>query len=163
MDFKPKQVDFFDSVVISEEEPILECEEMISIEEKPELEMKPQFHEDKKGCPFDSNTLNFLIIQENLYNPDAFYLQKNQNNINSLMRTILMDWMMEVCAEFTLKRETFHLASNYVDRYLSKVKNIERNKLQLIGLSSMYIASKVEVFKIFIISMEKILIFIYCI
>jgi len=145
LQIKPKN-ECFDSVVISEEEPILECEERINIEVKPQIEEKIPFYEDKKGCPFDSNTLNFLIMQENLYNPDAFYLQKTQHNINSLMRTILMDWMMEVCSEFTLKRETFHLAINYVDRYLTKVKNIEKNKLQLIGLSAMYIASKVEVF-----------------
>jgi len=34
------------------------------------------------------------------------------------MRTILLDWMMEVCAEFGLKRETFNLSLNYTDRYL---------------------------------------------
>lgn len=34
------------------------------------------------------------------------------------MRAILLDWMMEVCAEFGLKRETFNLALNYTDRYL---------------------------------------------
>jgi hypothetical protein len=33
---------------------------------------------------------------------------------------MLVDWMMEVCDEFALTRETFHLAVNYVDLYLSK-------------------------------------------
>ena len=60
------------------------------------------------------------------------------------MRTILIDWMMEVCMEFTLKRETFYYAVNFVDRYLSRVKNIKKNNLQLIGVTSMYIASKME-------------------
>jgi len=40
------------------------------------------------------------------------------------MRAILLDWMMEVCAEFNLKRETFHLAVIYVDRYLSDTNNM---------------------------------------
>lgn len=32
------------------------------------------------------------------------------------MRAILLDYMQEVCAEFGLKRETFHLSMNYADR-----------------------------------------------
>lgn len=34
------------------------------------------------------------------------------------MRSILLDWAMEVCMEYLMKRETFHLAINYIDRYL---------------------------------------------
>lgn len=45
------------------------------------------------------------------------------------MRAILIDWMMEVSMEFTLKRETFHYALNYVDRYLSTEANIEKWEL----------------------------------
>lgn len=61
------------------------------------------------------------------------------------MRAILIDWIMEVCNEFTLKRETFHLAVNYVDRYMSIVVNVSKSELQLIGIVAMFIASKVEV------------------
>lgn len=35
------------------------------------------------------------------------------------MRAILLDWMMEVCTEFKMKRETYYLAVCYVDKYLS--------------------------------------------
>jgi len=45
------------------------------------------------------------------------------------MRTILIDWMIEVCTEFTLKRETFYYALNYVDRYLSIKRNIRKQDL----------------------------------
>jgi hypothetical protein len=45
------------------------------------------------------------------------------------MRTILFDWMQEVATEFTLKRETYYYAINYVDRYLTNVPNIEKWKL----------------------------------
>lgn len=34
------------------------------------------------------------------------------------LRAILVDWIMEVCKEFTLKRETFHLAVHNMDRYI---------------------------------------------
>ena len=35
------------------------------------------------------------------------------------MRAILYDWLMEVCNEFTLKRETYYLATYYIDRFLA--------------------------------------------
>jgi hypothetical protein len=37
------------------------------------------------------------------------------------MRVLLLDWVMEVCDEFGLNRETFHLASYYIDLYLTNV------------------------------------------
>jgi cyclin E len=61
------------------------------------------------------------------------------------MRAILFDWMMEVCTEFTLKRETYHMACNFVDRYLSLSQSIPKNYLQLLGVSAMFIAAKMEV------------------
>jgi hypothetical protein len=36
------------------------------------------------------------------------------------MRLLLFDWMMEVCDEFALTRETYHLASTYTDLFLTK-------------------------------------------
>jgi len=43
------------------------------------------------------------------------------------MRLLLLDWMMEVCEEFGLKRETYHLAASFNDLYLSRVPcNIDK-------------------------------------
>ena len=53
--------------------------------------------------------------------------------------------MMEVSNEFSLKRETFHMAVNFVDRILSAKHNVIKNELQLIGIVSMFLASKEEV------------------
>jgi cyclin E len=55
-----------------------------------------------------------------------------------------MDWMMEVSSEFTLKRETYHLAINFVDRLLEAQKNVPKNEFQLVGLTCLYLASKIE-------------------
>ncbi len=61
------------------------------------------------------------------------------------MRAILFDWMMEVSEEFMLKRETFYIAINLVDRFLSLSKvEIPKMDLQLIGVTSIFIAAKVE-------------------
>lgn len=60
------------------------------------------------------------------------------------MRTTLIDWMNEVCLDYCLKRETFHLSIIYLDIYLSKIPNIKTSFLQLIGLVSLFTASKIE-------------------
>lgn len=41
-----------------------------------------------------------------------------------MMRSILYDWMMELSNAFMLKRETYQLAINYVDRFLTFSGNI---------------------------------------
>ena len=93
----------------------------------------------------DSETLQHLIRIEVTYSADPYYFEKTQQNCNWLMRAILFDWMQEVATEFTLKRETYHYAINYVDRYLTVIVNIKKWKLQLVGVTAMYIASKMEV------------------
>lgn len=59
------------------------------------------------------------------------------------MRLLLIDWMMEVCDEFGLKRETYHLAVYYTDLYLTK-EYCPIDQLQLLGASSLLLASKIE-------------------
>ena len=62
-----------------------------------------------------------------------------QSDITSSMRSILVDWLVDVCEDYKLDTETLYLAVNYADRYLSQ-KSVLRNKLQLLGVASMYIA-----------------------
>ena len=51
---------------------------------------------------------------------------------------------MRICEEFAFKRDTFHYAINYIDRFLSKTKNIQKSLLQLIAITSLSIAAKIE-------------------
>ena len=59
------------------------------------------------------------------------------------MRLLLIDWMMEVCDEFGLKRDTYHLGVYYTDLFLSK-EPCRVEFLQLLGASSLLLASKIE-------------------
>lgn len=70
------------------------------------------------------------------------YMRK-QPDISYGMRAILVDWLAEVCEEYKLQAETLHLAVSYVDRFLSYM-SVVRAKLQLVGTSAMFIASKYE-------------------
>jgi hypothetical protein len=66
-----------------------------------------------------------------------------QNDVNVKMRSILVDWLVEVHYKFKLQPPTLWLCVNIMDRYLSKVV-ISRAKLQLVGVSSLFIACKFE-------------------
>lgn len=49
-----------------------------------------------------------------------------------------------MCDVYKLRRVTYYLAIDYVDRYLSTVKELPKNQLQLLGITCLFIASKVE-------------------
>ncbi|XP_008291124.1 G1/S-specific cyclin-E2-like [Stegastes partitus] len=60
------------------------------------------------------------------------------------MRSILLDWLIEVSEAYTLHRQTFYLAQEYFDRFMLTQSNIEKGILQLIGVTCLFIASKME-------------------
>jgi hypothetical protein len=62
------------------------------------------------------------------------------------MRLMLIDWIMEVCDEFSLCRETFHLSVAYIDLFLSR-QACRIDRLQLLGASALLLASKMEEFE----------------
>lgn len=68
---------------------------------------------------------------------------KNQNDINHKMRGILIDWLVEVHHKFKLHVSTLWLCVNIIDRFLEKEK-ILRAKLQLVGVTALLIACKIE-------------------
>lgn len=73
-------------------------------------------------------------------NPD--YMD-NQGELEWKMRGILVDWLLEVHARFRLLPETLFLAVNIIDRFLS-CKVVHLDRLQLVGVTAMFIASKYE-------------------
>uniref|UniRef100_A0A131Z080 Cyclin A n=1 Tax=Rhipicephalus appendiculatus TaxID=34631 RepID=A0A131Z080_RHIAP len=72
----------------------------------------------------------------------ANYMKK-QPDITATMRTILVDWLVEVAEEYQLHNETLFLAVSYVDRFLSSM-SVQRTRLQLVGTASLLIAAKFE-------------------
>ncbi|KAI5631335.1 G1/S-specific cyclin-E [Phthorimaea operculella] len=55
-----------------------------------------------------------------------------------------MFFHLQVCEVYKLHRETFHLTVDYVDRYLSITEDVQKGRLQLIGITCLFIAAKVE-------------------
>ena len=60
------------------------------------------------------------------------------------MRSILVDWIVEVHTNFRLLPSTLYLCVNIIDRFLSLQNEVPRNKLQLVGVTSLLIACKYE-------------------
>ena len=89
-----------------------------------------------------------MDIYEHYHEKEAFtsvkpiYMER-QPHINERMRSILIDWLIEVHQKFKLVPETLYLTVNVIDRYLEKA-SISRQKLQLLGVTALLLASKYE-------------------
>lgn len=74
--------------------------------------------------------------------PDPNYLFK-QAQLKPKMRSILVDWLVEMHQKFRLLPETLFLAINIMDRFMS-VEVVQIDKLQLLATGSLFIAAKYE-------------------
>ena len=73
---------------------------------------------------------------------DCNYM-KRQKEVNEQMRSILIDWLIDVHLKFSFTDETIYMTVLIIDRYLSLVE-ISRSKLQLLGITALMIACKHE-------------------
>ncbi|CAN8007018.1 unnamed protein product [Ixodes hexagonus] len=96
----------------------------------------------ESSSEYAQDIYTYLRRQEEKFTPKPTYMSK-QPDITSSMRTILVDWLVEVAEEYRLHPETLFLGVSYVDRFLSAMSVI-RNKLQLVGTAALFIAAKFE-------------------
>ncbi len=83
-------------------------------------------------------------VAEVQYHPENIdYMSTLQSDINEGMRSILVDWLIEVADEYKLESKTLHLSINTIDRVLSK-RSVKRGSLQLVGCACMLLAGKYE-------------------
>ncbi|KAM5566285.1 cyclin-A2-2-like [Rosa sericea] len=129
---------------------------------------RPQKKEEYMVCERlgSSNDLDIVDIDANLkdplacslYAPDIYsnirlteierrpstnYMENLQQDITPSMRGILIDWLVEVSEEYKLVPDTLYLTVNLIDRFLSQ-NFVEKQRLQLLGVTCMLIASKYE-------------------
>ncbi|XP_039619090.1 G1/S-specific cyclin-E1 [Polypterus senegalus] len=86
---------------------------------------------------------NNLMKKEKTYLRDRHFLERHPL-LQPKMRAILLDWLMEVCEVYRLHRETFYLAQDYFDRFMATQKNVVKTRLQLIGITALFVAAKLE-------------------
>ncbi|KAI0340363.1 hypothetical protein BDW22DRAFT_1408612 [Trametopsis cervina] len=85
---------------------------------------------------------DYLKKVEQTTMPNPAYMEM-QKDLAWKMRGILVDWLIQVHSRFRLLPETLFLAVNIIDRFLSQ-RVVSLAKLQLVGITCMFIAAKVE-------------------
>eukprot|EP00049_Salpingoeca_infusionum_P003614 m.68439 g.68439 ORF g.68439 m.68439 type:complete len:638 (-) comp12198_c0_seq1:462-2375(-) len=86
--------------------------------------------------------MDYLRRQELKFRPMVEYMRK-QKDINHSMRSILVDWLVEVAEEYRLHTQTLYITVGFIDRFLSQM-GVQRSKLQLVGVTCMLLAAKYE-------------------
>lgn len=66
-----------------------------------------------------------------------------QTELNSTMRYILVDWLVEVAVMKDFPSQIVHIAVSCVDKYLMRCK-VQRSELQLLGITCMLIAARFQ-------------------
>ena len=115
--------------------------------------VKPQLSSDciienPSNLPVEAILRTYLSRQRsNRPNPNA--LLRNVNRLlQDTYRLMLVDWLVEVALEWSLKRQTLHRAILYVDRFLSVTTEfVLRNTVQLLGCTCLMLACKMEEIK----------------
>ncbi|XP_059475401.1 G1/S-specific cyclin-E1 [Neocloeon triangulifer] len=109
-------------------------------------------HLQERKCPFPSFPwANRDVLWQSMVGPDVRSRQSRDSSIfesnpevQPKMRSILLDWLIEVAEVYKLHRETYYLAQDYVDRVLFASQGMPKNELQLLGITCLFVASKVE-------------------
>lgn len=60
------------------------------------------------------------------------------------MRAKLLTWLAQVVNAYKLHREIYYLAVDFIDRYLSVCKHVPKNELQLVGITCLFMATKID-------------------
>ncbi|GMT29127.1 hypothetical protein PFISCL1PPCAC_20424, partial [Pristionchus fissidentatus] len=115
-------------------------------EQKTDEIVRPTNGETSSEC--EMLTQDFVRdMQEYLYDSEEQFLVDElfltEKKVTAKMRSILIDWIVQVHQRFHLLAETLHLTVYIVDRYLETV-NVDKAELQLVGVCAMLAASKYE-------------------
>jgi cyclin B len=92
------------------------------------------------------NIIYYNLLKEEMIElkPKAFHTyMETQKEINEQMRSILVDWIIDVHHKFGFTDETLFMTILIIDRYCS-IENITRIKYQCLGITSLMIACKHE-------------------
>ena len=88
------------------------------------------------------DVFGYLVQLERAIKVCPHYMDK-QHDLKPVMRSILVDWIIQACTKFKLTDETQYYAIQYIDRFLT-IDLIERSDLQLVGICAIFIACKFE-------------------
>lgn len=99
-------------------------------------------HEPQLCAQYAKEIFDYLAAMEVRLPVQAHFLRL-QPTVTSDMRSVLVNWLMQVHTRFQLLQETLFLTVALVDRYL-QAQVVSRSKLQLLGMGALLVASKYE-------------------
>lgn len=102
-----------------------------------------QWNDPMLVAEYAGEIFGYLFDSEPGIMADPMYANNQQHEISWKMRSVLVDWVIEIHYLFGLLPETLFLAVNIIDRFLS-LRTVALGKLQLVGITSLYIATKFE-------------------
>nr|CAD7193970.1 unnamed protein product [Timema douglasi] len=85
---------------------------------------------------------NYLKEREESFRIDQNYMSR-QPRLTPPMRTVLVDWLVEIQESFELNHETLYLAVKMVDLFLTKAM-VEKDDLQLVGAAAAFVSAKFD-------------------
>jgi len=87
----------------------------------------------------------YMRMMERAQSVKKDYLGGKTGVIIPKMRSVLVEWLVEVHQQFALLQETLYLSVAVLDRYMQvAAEKVPRKHLQLVGVTAMFIASKYE-------------------
>ncbi|PWA97456.1 cyclin-A2-1 [Artemisia annua] len=121
-----------------------EINEKLVVYSKPNFTNIDNDHKDPQMCSIYAHEIYAnLRVAEVMHRPRFDFMETIQQDVTKSMRGVLVDWLVEVSEEYKSVPETLYLAVYLIDLFLSQ-HCIERQKLQLLGVTCMLIASKYE-------------------
>ncbi|KAJ1554862.1 G2/mitotic-specific cyclin, partial [Nowakowskiella sp. JEL0078] len=134
---EPVYEDSFEEQIEKVEELIINQPEVIEQEEEDEDESDPMMVSEYANEIFD-----YLRELELKTMPVPDYIEGHEE-LTWKMRSILIDWIIEIHHKFRMLPETLFLAVNVLDRFLS-LRVCSLAKLQLVGVAALFVAAKYE-------------------
>lgn len=96
-----------------------------------------------------------IILSEMKDNERSFNIFQHQKEIRPNMRVVLIEYLTKICAHRHFNKLTLFLTIDYLDRYMC-VEGIKKEQFQLVGLSCLLIATKIEeVYPIRVVQLVK--------
>ena len=148
-----KKVDVQKDVAMKSSKPTTEAEKPVA---RSVLEQREEAFDQEDAVDLDAEDLDDpLMVAEYVVEifdylrqleletmPNPQYI-RSQDDLEWRLRGILVDWLVEVHTKFHLLPETLFLTVNIIDRFLSS-ESVVIDRLQLVGVVAMFIASKYE-------------------
>lgn len=91
---------------------------------------------------FQDSIMDYIRLKDSQSMVDPFYMN-SQLDINPKMRSILVDWLVDVHIKFKLLPQTIFMTVNLIDRFLALFQTT-RQQLQLVGITCLMITCKFE-------------------